>query len=104
MRGNKLQGCEINDSSEFRPLGHQLSPLGVGDELGREGVPHLAEVAQAADSVADLAQQLGQVRQTVLVQAENDIDFILLPIVFVICTDMDTYSEEMRGIHLYKSK
>ena len=43
----------------------------------------MAEVAQAADSVADLAQQLGQVRQTVLVQAENDIDFILLPILIV---------------------
>ena len=54
-----------------RPLVHELSPLGVGDKLGREGVPHLAEVAQAANSVADLAEQLGQVRQTVLVQAAN---------------------------------
>ena len=55
--------------SLYVPLGHELAPPGVHDELGRERVAHEAEVAEAADAVADLAQQLGQVRQTVLVQA-----------------------------------
>ena len=58
--------------SLYVPLGHELAPPGVHDELGRERVAHEAEVAEAADAVADLAQQLRQVRQTVLVQAAKN--------------------------------
>ena len=60
----------MRDSSNVaQPLGHELAPPGVHDELGRERVAHETEVAEAADAEADLAQQLRQVRQTVLVQA-----------------------------------
>ena len=43
------------------PLSHELAAPGVRDELGREGVSHEAEVTEAADAVADLAEQLRQV-------------------------------------------
>ena len=43
------------------PMSHKLAAPGVRDELGRERVAHEAEVAEAADAVADLAEQLRQV-------------------------------------------
>ena len=56
-----IVGIESLVIEKSLPLSHGLAAPGVGDELGREGVAHEAEVAEATDAVADLAEQLWQV-------------------------------------------